>query len=129
MKGSVQGVARIVGEISLLWLLAASAAAAFLPRGVTLNAQHQAIFINPSVFGGVAVALVGLLGSAALWWLLSREMLSQLALAACALLALALVLPGGLTAYFLPPPLGLLATAFLLSRFSEEPGKGGEGDP
>jgi hypothetical protein len=109
----------VVGELSLVWLLAASIAASFLPRGVALTAHHQAVLLQPSALGGIAVALIGLAGCAGLWWLLSHELLSQLALAACALIALALVLPGGLTPYFLPPPLGLLAAAFLISRFPD----------
>lgn len=120
MRLNLPRIARWIGELSLVWLFAATASAAFLPRGVGLDAQDQAALLNPSLLSGLAVLVLGLAACAALWWLLRRNLLNQLALAACAVLALALVLPGGLTLYFLPPPVGLLVSAFLLSRFGDD---------
>ena len=117
MPSAVRSVARWIGEIGLLWLMAATATAAFLPWGFGLNALDQPAFVNPTTLQGLAVAAAGLGITVALWWLLTREMANQLALAAMGLLALAFVLPGGLTTYFLPPPLLLLLAAFLIARF------------
>ena len=119
---STRAVAHLIGEVAVLWLLAASTAASFLPRGFGLNTQDHLALLTPGFASGIGVALLAAAGCAGLWWLLGRELVNQLAMASLAVLALALVLPGGLTTYFLPGPLGLLLAAFLLSRFPGDDG-------
>jgi hypothetical protein len=107
-------IARVVGEIALVWLVAASTAASFAPRGISLDVRDQLQIASPSAFGGLAVAIPAAGLCAGLWWLLSREYLAPLAVASAGLLVAALLLPSGLTGYFLPPPLALLAVAWVL---------------
>lgn len=50
---------------------------------------------------------------AGLWWLLIHRFLAPLAVAAAGVFVLALVLPHGMTLFFLPPPFGLAVAAWL----------------
>jgi hypothetical protein len=119
---TVRGLARVLGEVAVLWLLAAGATASFLPRGFGPNAEDRLVLLQPSFWSGVGVAAGVAAGCAGLWWLVTRELPSQLGLAALGLLALSLVLPGGLTPFFLPAPLALLLCAFLQARFPDDDG-------
>lgn len=114
---SVRAVARVLGEVALVWLLAAAATASFAPRGVTLDTHDQVAISQTSVGGGLEVALPAAALCLGLWWLLSRGLLAPLAVASAALLAVSLLLPHDLTLFFLPPPVALLAAAYLLARF------------
>lgn|GEM_PF-6602360 len=115
----IRTVARLLGEVSLLWLLAASTTASFAPRGVALNAQDQLAIHQTTIGGGLELALPAAALCFGLWWLLTRELLGPLAVGAAGLLAVSLLLPHDLTLYFLPTPLALLLTAFLLNRFPD----------
>lgn len=119
--------ARLLGEVAILWLAAATATAAFLPRGFGAVGPNRLGLLLPSLAGGVGVAVLGAAGCAGLWWLLARELASQLGLAALGVLAVSLLLPGGLTPFFLPGPLALLLSAFLMARFPEGAGPQGGG--
>jgi hypothetical protein len=110
----VRRVARWVGEFAIIWLAAAATAASFLPRGVQLNAQDQLGLSSPSAWGSLLVAIPAAGLCAGIWWLLARDYYLPLAVAAAGLLVAALFLPGGLTIYFLPSPLLLLAVAWVL---------------
>ena len=127
MAVSVRAAAHVLGEVALVWLLAAATTAAFAPRGVTLDIQDQVAISQTSVGGGLEVALPAAALCFGLWWLLSRDFLAPLAVASAALLAVSLLLPHDLTLFFLPPPLALLAAAYLLSRFPAPDARGGSG--
>jgi hypothetical protein len=125
-------VARLAGEVALLWLAAAATAASFLPRGVGYNAQDQLGLVPTTAAAGLAVALPSAGICLGLWWLLARGHLGPLAVAAAGILVVALLLPAGLTPYFLPPPLLLLAAAWVLHWVPDpeadgQPRRGGRG--
>jgi hypothetical protein len=107
-------IARLAGEIAVVWLAAAATAASFLPRSVTLNAQDQLQLAAPSTLGALLFALPATGLCVGLWWLLTRDYHLPLAVASAALLVAVVLLPGGLTLFFLPPPLILLAAAWIL---------------
>lgn len=115
----VRTVARLLGELALVWFLAAATTASFAPRGVTLNLQDQLSLHQPGIVGGLTFALPAAALALGLWWLLNREYLGPMAVAAAALLATSLLLPHDLTFYFLPTPLCLLIAAYLLNRFPD----------
>ena len=112
-------MARAAGELALLWLAAAGSTAAFAPRTAGLNAQDHFAVASTGVQSGLLVAIPAILLCGALWWLLRNGLLGPLALGAAAVLAAALLLPHGLNFYFLPPPLVLLAVAWVLWRHPE----------
>ncbi len=102
--------------MSLVWLLAAGVTSAFAPRGVALNSQDLLTIPAVSAAAGLLVALPAAAICLGLWWLLRHAFYGPLAVAAGALLVLALLLPHDLTVFFLPPPLGLLISSWLLTH-------------
>ncbi len=123
----IRTIARLLGELSLLWLLAAATTASFAPRGVSLNAQDRVAVHQTTIGGGLALALPAAALCFGLWWLLTRQLLGPLAVASAGLLAVSLLLPHDLTLYFLPAPLTLLVAAFLLHRFPDPGASAGHG--
>jgi len=120
--------ARLVGDLALIWLVAAATTASFLPRGVQLNLQDQMQISSPSALGALLVALPAAGLCIGLWWLLSHDYFAPLAVASAGLLVAALFLPNGLTAFFLPPPLALLGVAWVLRWAPPDP-PDATGDP
>ncbi len=117
-------VARVAAEIALVWLVAACTTAAFAPRGTAINAQDQLFIPATTAVGGLLVALPAAGICIGLWWLLVREYLAPLALGAAGVLVVALLLPKGMTAFFLPPPVVLLVAAWILRWVPDRPGEG-----
>ena len=117
----IRRAARLAAEVALVWLAAACTTAAFAPRGTALDAHDQMYIPAVSMLGGLVVALPAVGVCAGLWWLLSRQYLGPLALASAGLMVLALLLPRGMTVFFLPPPIVLLATSWVLVRVPEGP--------
>ena len=114
--------ARLAAEIALVWLVAACTTAAFAPRGTALDARDQMYIPAVSVLGGLMVALPAAGICIGLWWLLIRGHLGPLALASAGVLVVALLLPRGMTTFFLPPPVVLLVASWILYRVPEQPG-------
>ena len=125
----VRRVARLAGEVAVVWLAAAATAASFLPRSVSLNTQDKLQLVAPSTLGALLFALPAAGVCIGLWWLLTHEYHLPLAVAAASLtVTIILLLPGGLTVFFLPPPLILLAVAWVL-RWAPPDGQGPGGRP
>jgi len=122
-------VARWAGELALIWLLAAATAASFLPRGVGLNTQDQLQITTPGTFSGLLIAIPAAGLCAGLWWLLTNSYYLPLAVAATGLLVAALLLPRGLPVFFLPSPLVLLASAWVLRWAPPDPDDAPGGRP
>lgn len=112
----IRKATRLVAEIALVWLVAAGTTASFTPRGTALDAHDQMFIPAISLLGGLAVALPAAGICLGLWWLLLREHLGPLALASAGVLVVALLLPRGLTVFFLPPPIVLLLASWILYR-------------
>lgn len=110
-------------------MIAATTAAAFLPRGITLNAQDQFQLSAPSALGGLLVALPAAGLCLGLWWLLSCDYYLPLAVSSAGLLVAALFLPRGLPVFFVPAPLVLLGTAWVLRWSPPDRTPGGTGRP
>ena len=107
---------RIIGEVSLLWLLAAAATASFAPRGVNVGAGNQTQIAATGLGGALVVLVPAVAICLGLWWLLAHRMPGPLALGAVAVFVLALLLPRDLTLFFVPPAFGLAVAAWLLRR-------------
>lgn len=105
---------RLIGELSLLWLLAAAVTAAFAPRTVLFNAASQINIPGTTVGAGLTVVVPAVGICFGLWWLLRHGFAGPLAVAAGGIFVLALVLPHPMTGFFLPPPFGLALAAWLL---------------
>ncbi len=118
-------VARAAGELALLWLAAAASTASFAPRTAGLNAQNHFAVQATGLGSGLMVAVPAVLLCGGLWWLLRHGLAGPLAMGAAAVLAAALLVPHGLNFYFLPPPLVLLAVAWVLWRHPEAGSRGG----
>jgi len=115
----VRDVARVLGWASIVWLLAAVSTAAFVPSGPGLNAQDQITILPPSLGLTILIIVIGLGVCLALGYLLIHALTGPLLVCCAGLIALALLLPRGLTPFFLPPPLGLLLSAWLLFAFGK----------
>ncbi len=120
----IRGVARVLGMVSIIWLLAAVSTAAFVPRGPGINAQDQITILSASIGGAILVIAIGVAVCGALAYMLTHSLTGPLLLSCAGLIALALVLPRGLTPFFLPPPIGLLLSAWLLMAFPDPNGNG-----
>jgi len=115
----VRQLARGLGLLSIIWFLAAMSTAAFVPRGPGVDAQDRLVMLSASLGSSVLILLAAVAASGALVYLLLHSLTGPLLLSCAGLIALALLLPAGLTPYFLPPPIGLLASAWLLTAFPD----------